>query len=542
MQEKSQNIALVLRRIAQEKKDDIALVEAKSGKSYSFRHIERRSDDLAYTLRKEGVKAGDRVMLMVKPGAEFICLTFALFKLGAPVILIDPGMGYKNVVSCIGRVQPQYFIGIVRACIFRFLFRKTFTSVRKSYVVNIPFARLWKKRSSKNREKFPVASTDAEELAAIIFTTGSTGPPKGVCYEHGIFATQLDHIDSYYGIGDSDCDQPAFPLFALFSIALGARVVIPDMDVTRPARVNPVKFINSITQHKVTYSFGSPALWRVISTYCNKNDIVLHSLKKVLMAGAPVSGELIEKTYKILPDDAEIHIPYGATEALPIVSADGWEIVNTTWKKTIAGEGSYVGRPLPGTDVKIMELSEYPVSELTEELILPIGEVGEIIVSGDVVTKTYDHDEKETRMAKLHYAGKMYHRMGDIGYADNSGRIWFCGRKTHRVKTAAGVKYTIPCEAVVNNHPAVYRSALVGISSRVSEAIPVMIVELERGTRRKDTGRILREIKELAAKSELTSDIEFFLVHPQFPVDIRHNAKIFREKLRVWAEQKIQLS
>ncbi len=540
MQEKSQNIAFVLRQMAQEKRDEIALVEARSGKSYSFAYIEQRSDELAHVLQDQGVKAGDRVILMVKPGAEFICLTFALFKLGAPVILIDPGMGYKNVVRCIGRVQPKIFIGIVQACIFRILFRKTFATVCKSYVVDVPFAKLWKKRSSEKREMFSVASTRAEDLAAIIFTTGSTGPPKGVCYEHGIFAAQLEHIDSYYGIGGSDCDQPAFPLFALFSIALGARVVIPDMDVTRPARVNPVKFIDSIGKNKVTYSFGSPALWRVISAYCSKNDIVLHSLKKVLMAGAPVSGELIEKTFKILPDDAEIHVPYGATEALPIVSADGWEIVNTTWENTVAGKGSYVGRPLPGSDVKIIEATEYPMRELDETLLLPVGEIGEIIVAGDVVTKTYDHDEEETRMAKLHYAGKMYHRMGDMGYTDTSGRIWFCGRKAHRVKTVAGIKYTIPCEAIINNHPEVYRSALVGIPDS-SYAIPVIIVELERDAKRDDTDQILSEIKALAATSELTRDIEYFLVHPQFPVDIRHNAKIFREKLTVWAERKIKI-
>ncbi len=542
MQEKSKNIALVLRQMAQVKKDEIALVEAKSGKRYSFRYIEQRSDQLAHILEKQGVKAGDRVMLMVKPGAEFICLTFALFKLGAPVILIDPGMGYKNVVRCIGRVQPKIFIGIVKAYIFRVLFRRAFASVAKSYVVDFPFSRLSRKRSSGKREVFSAASTGAEDLAAIIFTTGSTGPPKGVCYQHGIFATQLDHIDSYYRIGDSDCDQPAFPLFALFSIALGARVVIPDMDVTRPARVNPVKFIDSIEQNKVTYSFGSPALWRVVSGYCRKNNIVLSSLKKVLMAGAPVSGELIEKTFKILSDDAEIHIPYGATEALPIVSADGREIVNTTWEKTVAGKGAYVGRPLPGTDVKIIEISEHPVRELTEDLILPAGQIGEIIVSGDVVTKMYDHDEKETRMAKLQYAGKMYHRMGDIGYTDTSGRIWFCGRKAHRVQTVAGVKYTIPCEAVINTHPKVYRSALVGISSPSSHMIPVMIVELERDAKRENTDQILTEIKALAATSELTMDIDYFLVHPQFPVDIRHNAKIFREKLTVWAEREIRVS
>jgi acyl-CoA synthetase (AMP-forming)/AMP-acid ligase II len=374
---------------------------------------------------------------------------------------------------------------------------------------------------------------DRDDLAAIIFTTGSTGPPKGVRYEHSIFSAQLRHIKNYYAIGAGDIDQPAFPLFALFSTALGACAVIPDMDPTKPARVNPKKFIHSIIRYNVTYSFGSPALWNVVSRYCLSRHITLSSVQKVLMAGAPVSGELLERVRKILPAEAELHTPYGATESLPIVSIEAEEVVGETWRKTQQGHGTCVGRALPGIEIKILKISDEEIPEVKENMILGTGNIGEIIVSGDVVTRAYDNNAKETRLAKTQYKDKLWHRMGDTGFLDAKGRLWFCGRKAHRIETQNGTKFSVRCEAIVNNHPDIFRSALVGVGSEKTK-LPVLVLEKEKSSKRSKR-EILEEVKSIAGKSILTDDIAHFLFHDDFPVDIRHNAKIFREKLAVWA-------
>jgi len=540
------NIAHTLTKSAALLGEKTGLIEAVSGRTMSFRELAARSDSYAHLLEKKGIKPGTRVMLMVKPSADFICLTFALFKVGAPVILIDPGMGYKNLLRCIEGVRPLAFIGIPKAHLFRILFRKPFATVKYSLCLGNSLGLFGKDISqAADRDYGAYHSYKAAEddLAAIIFTTGSTGPPKGVRYEHSIFEAQLRLIRDYYGIGPGQVDQPAFPLFALFSTALGATAVIPDMDPTQPAKVNPQRFVESIEKYGVTYSFGSPAIWNVISRYCSKGDRRIKTLDKVLMAGAPVSGELIARMQDVLSPNANIHTPYGATESLPIVSIEGREITETTWQHTRAGKGTCVGRPLPGIEIAILPISDTVIPTFQHRDFLLPGVIGEIIVSGDVVTRGYENNKNEDSMAKIPDGKRFWHRMGDVGYLDEEGRLWFCGRRAHRVvlesKNITETLYTIPCEAIFNNHPDVFRSALVGVMGSAKQIVAVMVVEPEKGFTR-TTDQLIAEVKKMGKDEPLTTSIQYYLVHPDFPVDIRHNAKIFREKLSIWAAEELK--
>lgn len=539
------NIAETLNEVAAIHGEKTGLIEAKTGRTMSFSELNSLSDSYATYLRNQGIESGERVMLMVKPSADFICLTFALFKIGTTIVLIDPGMGYKNLLRCIEGVKPTAFIGIPKARLFASLFPRPFKSVIHKFCCGNSlglFGNDIRKAVSEPVPPFPVYSPNSDDLAAIIFTTGSTGPPKGVRYEHSIFAAQLDRIRDYYGIDHSHVDQPAFPLFALFSASLGACSVIPDMDPTKPAQVNPVKFVSSLERYGVTYSFGSPAIWNVVSRYCLDHGIQLKQLRKVLMAGAPVPGELLGRVKAILPEDAKIYTPYGATESLPIVSIEANEVLDNTWSQSRIGKGVCVGRPLPNTDVKIIAIQDEPIPYFDISLEIPAGEIGEIIVQGNVVTRSYENNDQETEMAKIFNRDDngFWHRMGDTGYLDEQGRLWFCGRKAHRVITEKGPLYTIPCEAIVNEHEHVYRSALVGIpETGKNHCKPVLILEPMKDYSGSDE-QLIRGVSELAASSHVTNDIKTFLVHKDFPVDIRHNAKIFREKLAFWAAKELR--
>lgn len=539
------NIAATLAESAKKFGDQTGLIEAASSKHLTFSELDARSDSYAHILASKGVCSGERVMLMVKPSADFICLTFALFKIGAPVILIDPGMGYKNLLRCIEGVRPKAFIGIPKAYLFRTLFRKPFATVKHNFCCGNSlgfFGPDITRLANKEYEPYPIYDAQRFDLAAIIFTTGSTGPPKGVRYEHSIFHAQLRLIRDYYKIGPGLVDQPAFPLFALFSTALGASAVIPDMDPTRPAKVDPEVFVASIEKYAVSYSFGSPAIWNVIANNCKPGDRRLKTLKKVLMAGAPVSGELIGKLQKILPADAAIHTPYGATESLPIVSMEGHEIVEKTWKLTKQGKGTCVGRPLPGIQIAIIPICDTVVSSIDRKDLLSPNNIGEIIVCGDVVTRAYENNTDENALAKIPDGDTFWHRMGDVGYLDSDGRLWFCGRRAHRVVSQKLQKtfYTIPCEALFNVHPEVFRTALVGVScSNNDDIIPAIIIEAIK-TSTLPVQQLIVEVKAIGKQNPLTCDIDHYLIHPDFPVDIRHNAKIFREKLSVWTSKELE--
>ncbi|MEN8134143.1 MAG: fatty acid CoA ligase family protein [Thermodesulfobacteriota bacterium] len=537
------NIAHTLAEMAKQQPEQIGLVEKVFGghRSWTFRELDEHASAYAHGLKSIGITSEDRTILMVRPSMDFICLTFALFRLGAPVILIDPGMGYHNLLRCIASVKPTAFIGVPKAHLFRLINYYDFFSVSKTVCVGPGLGLLGKSLKGLadfTKGPFPARDTQREDLAAIIFTTGSTGPPKGVQYQHGNFSAQLELIRDYYKLTPDDIDQPAFPLFALFSTALGATAVVPAMDPARPAKVNPELFIKSIIERKVTYSFGSPAIWNVVSRYCLDQGIRLNSLRLVLMAGAPVPGELVERVKQIIAEDGEIHTPYGATESLPVTSISGREIMAETWPLSRVGKGTCVGRPLPGIELKIIKMSDGPLHDWSEVAELPLGEVGEIVVRGGVVTTAYYNNVTENGLAKISDNGTFWHRLGDLGYLDAENRLWFCGRKAHRVETADGVMFTIPCEAIFNEHPTVYRAALVGVKGKGPKDIPVMIVEPNG---RCDQAQLLAELQKLAKTSVLSSRIEHFLINDEFPVDIRHNAKIFREKLAVWAAKELEM-
>lgn len=511
----------------------------------SYMALDQESDRYAHGLVKLGIDRGCRVWLMIPPGAEFLALSFALFKIGAVMILIDPGMGKGNLLQCIRGVEPEAIIAVPLAHVLRPLYRSHFRSLR--YAVTLGRRWFWGGATlSQVRENgwrsFPVAEISASEAAAIVFTTGSTGVPKGVVYSHAMLEAQIESIKSQYRIGEHEVLLAAFAPFALFSVAMGTTCVLPFMDPTKPARVDPQEVIRAVRLHHVTYSFGSPAFWDRVSEYCVRHEVRLPTIKKILMAGAPASHRVLRRLREILPPEADTYTPYGATEALPVTSISGTEILQETAELTRRGAGICVGKPLPGTELNIIKIVDEAIAQWDEALVLLQGEIGEIVVRGAVVSGEYYGRGDLTSLAKIRRGGSLWHRMGDVGYLDKQNRLWFCGRKNHRVIIGERTLYPVQCEAIFNCHPDVARSALVGLGPNSGQR-PVIVIEPQPGkmpSRGGERERFIREILDLGRQNALTREINDVLFHPAFPVDYRHNAKILREKLALWAARKIR--
>jgi len=455
---------------------------------------------------------------------------------------VDPGMGIRRMVGCFKESRPTAFIGIPPAHVIRTLFPKNFQTVKTWITVG----RRWFWRGltmSQIRQtpgkRFTAAKTRRDETAAILFTTGSTGPAKGTIYTHGNFEAQIHHIRSRFNIEPGEIDLPTFPLYALFDPALGMTAVIPDMDPTRPAHVDPRKIIEAIYDHGVTNLPASPALLHRVGSFGKQLGIKLPSLKRVITTGAPISPDNIEQFSSMLVDDAEIHPGYGATEAMPVASIGSHEILSETRQYTEQGHGVCVGRPVDNIEVRIIKISDGPIQHWSDDLMVQQGDVGEITVKGDMVTREYFEKPQADRLAKIKDNADIWHRMGDLGWMDTKGRIWFCGRKSHRVNSADKTLFTIPCESLFNRHPRVFRSALVGVGPSGRQE-PVICIELKKSDDGKNRGRLENELLEIAAGNELTKGIKTILFHKSFPVDIRHNSKIFREKLALWAKKKLK--
>lgn len=549
------NIASHLPVMAQQQPDTHAVVVQSTGtreksestlykNSYTYKELDEVSNVIANGLKIHGISKGTRTVLMVKPGLDFFALVFALFKLEAVLVAVDPGMGIKNLGKCLTEAEPEAFIGIRSAHLARLTLgwaKKTISKtvlVGNNLLLGSFITSLEQIKASAKDKHFQDTKTVAANMAAILFTSGSTGIPKGVVYTHANFTAQHEALKKLYDIQLGEIDLATFPLFALFAPALGMTSVIPKMDFTRPGHVNPKTIITAVNDYKCTTMFGSPALLNRVGKWGEANASKLRTLKRVLSAGAPVAPSVLKRFKSLLNDDVQIFTPYGATESLPVSSVGSDVILNETAIATVEGKGVCVGSPVPNLDIRIIKITDEAISTWKDDLELPAYKIGEICVRGPQVTQSYFNRDNATRLAKIQTDNGFYHRMGDVGYSDDNGRIWFCGRKSQRVITENETLFTICCEGIFNKHASVFRTALVG-AKHEDKIIPVICVELEPENKIVDKNKLTEELFELASHHSLTKNIKHILFHSGFPVDIRHNAKIGREKLAIWAEGKL---
>lgn len=501
---------------------------------YTFREFEERSNQIAYKLVSLGITKGTRTLLFVKPCLDFSVITFALFKVGAIPVLIDPGMGLKNLLKSISQVRPEAMISIGLVHWIRRLKPSAFSSINIKVSLSNVGGRthcLYKDLDSFSKSFIP-CEVSSNDYSAILFTSGGTGIPKGVLYTHGILNAQTDALKAMFGLDETQIDIPGFPLFALFTLAMGMTSVIPDMDPTKPAQCDPKKIVHNILDNKATFVAGSPSIWQRVGEYCLKHNIQLSTVKHVVMFGAPVRAE-IHEIYKKILVQGDTYTPYGATECLPVSLISGSEILNGLSLLTKKGAGTCIGRPVQGVEIKIIKASHIPEARLNE---LAKNQIGEIVVSGNQVTPAYFEMEEETKKAKIKTSdGKLWHRMGDLGYFDDLGNLWFLGRKTHQVivdeKT---IFYPIQIEAIFNQHPLIRRSALIELNKNGIVTPGLAIERFDGKTKFEESFK--QELLKLAISSKYTQAIKDFYLFKTFPVDVRHNIKIDRQRLSKLAQ------
>ncbi|TAJ91588.1 MAG: peptide synthase [Gammaproteobacteria bacterium] len=547
--ENNSNIAASLIRMARQQPEAAAVIMDRPGgrgRKVTYRELDEDSDQLARGLKAIGIGKGTRTALMLPPSPDFFALVFAIFKLGAILVAVDPGLGVRGLKQCLKNAEPAAFIGIAKAHLARILLRWDAEGLRHRIVtgaIGLPgLVSLNEIRRLGAGSSAPILEPAvADTHAAILFTSGSTGAPKGVLYTHGNFSAQIEALRREFGICPGEVDLATFPLFALFAPALGMTAVIPVMDFTRPGGVNPESILKPIERYGITNMFGSPALLDRVSRWADPRGIKFSGVRRVLSAGAPVHARIMERFRSLLAPGVQVYSAYGATESLPVSIIGSDAVQGETGNLTAEGKGVCVGRPVAGIEVRIIALTDVAIPVWRDDLALAPNIIGEIVVRGPQVTQGYYNNAAATALSKIYTAaGDWYHRMGDVGYLDEQGRLWFCGRKGQRVETGEQTLFTIPCEGVFNTHPEVKRTALVGVPAGAPIRRPALCVELEASARGRDLSAIRNELLTLGAKYSHTRSIREILFHDRFPVDIRHNAKIDRDRLSRWAERKLR--
>ncbi len=495
-------------------------------KRITYRSLFNQTQRFISGLQACSLTPGLVAAIMTPPSAEFFPFALALLKFGIVPVIFDPAIGLKKIGEIVGESKPDIFFGNRLTHALRMLFGWGSDSIKHNLTINSLLRK-------------PHRALDASprvmpyDIAAVIYTSGSTGLPKGAMYTSANFAAQLELLQNTFRISPDEIDLAAFPLYALIDILLGVTAVVPDISFPVPGRTDPRKTISAIRQFNVTNMFASPVVLEILAEEaCRSNDRKLTSLKRVITAGAPATIRLQERFRQLLDDRADLFGIYGATETLPIAKVESRELFSLK-ERTVQGAGVCLGKPIEGVTVRIIPIPDEPIEEWRDSLEVDANVVGEITVQSRATTRSYLHREEADRLSKIKFGDEVIHRMGDVGYFDEEGRLWFCGRKSHRVVIKDDVMFTEQIENIFNTHPHVKRTALVEVNRE-----PVLWVEMERRART-NKDKIMGELREMAKGHRQASQIETFLFMKRFPTDARHNSKIVREELKALAEKRL---
>jgi len=476
-----------------------AIVDVATCSSITFGEFARRVDAIAAELQRRGLRRGDRVAMLTPPGVALLAAVYGVWRAGGVTVVADRGLGLRGLGAAVRSAQPSWVIGPRAA-------RIAATTLRWAPRASMIDIGVLMAASRTGVAELPLGPTPDDEVA-VLFTSGATGPAKGVRYRYGQLLAQAEALRTTYSISDDDSFVAAFAPFALYGPALGISTALPDCDVTSPGKLTARALRDAVAAVNATMVFASPAaLANVVAT--NTDSVTrgeLDRVRLVLSAGAPVPVETLRAVAKLMPR-ASLHTPYGMTEALPVADVD----LDTI--ELQSDVGVCVGFPVRGAIVRVEDLG--------------LG-VGEILVRAPWVSDGYDRLWAVEQAARPMIDGVTWHRTGDVGHLDAAGRLWVEGRSVHVIFTADGPVTPVPVERAVEQGLPCERSAAVGVGPTGCQQVVVVVEGARNGLANTETTRRVRSLVDapVAAVLELES----------IPVDIRHNAKVDRTAIAQWA-------
>jgi len=550
------DLATIVREVAQRDPERIAVIEPdgrdaagrRRYRRHSYRQLSDEVEAVAPGLREMGIAERTRTVFMAPPSYGASVVALALSRVGSTTIWIDPSVGYRNVGERLRRIAPEAFVGIPISHLGRLVFGWGPRTLRKLVVVGdrgFPGART----IASLRRPAPAApaapAVGPDDPCAILYTTGSTGPAKPALYLHRNYAQLYRIVHQSWRFAESEgvpVDMAIFPAFFLISLSAGGTLVVPPIDFVRqtPAKADPHALLEVINDCGVRTCFGSPVLLENMARHAVEHRITTPTLQRVIGGGAPIFAGVKRALLEAMGDRGEVFANYGATEALPTSEMSARETLGETWAHTQQGAGLCVGRPFAGVELRIVRMVDGVLAKLTDAEELPAGEIGEILVRSPHVSPAYFRDEDSTRKNKTYGpGGEIWHRIGDAGYLDEQGRLWYCGRAGQRVRAKDGPLFSLQCEPIFDAHPAVRRSGLVGVPDGASE-LPVLCAELIGRPDAAARAALRGELRRLAAARPVTRQIRHLLFPDALPVDPRHNSKIERPALARWAAAQLR--
>jgi acyl-CoA synthetase (AMP-forming)/AMP-acid ligase II len=506
------NIADLLTARAAASGDQMAVIDesGRHPRTLSFGELDQLVSRTAACLHDLGLRPGDRVLVLQPLSLDLCVVLVAILRAGLVAVFVDPSAGLPHLESCCRMTAPRAFIGSGKA----HLLRLVSPGLRR-----IPLK--WRSRTLLRRATAAAQDAETSQTAAdlppsapalIRFTSGSTGAPKAAVRTHGFLVEQLRAIESNLHLQDGQIDLVTMPMFMLPNLAAGVTSIIPAADVRAPGRIDPAPLVRQIQERRVDRLTASPALFHRLADYCARHQITLDSLRRLDTGGAPVFPGLLDALRRLAPQ-AEIVAVYGSTEAEPIALLRHDDISDTDRQAMATGAGLLAGRPVPDLRVRLLRVgTPPPLATLTEPefeaLCAPPGQPGEIVVSGPHVHPGQAEDAGGDP-TKLRSGNVIWHRTGDAGRFDDTGRLWLLGRTSARLEDARGVLYPFQLEAAVLTDGRVRHAALVAIKGR-----RVLVVQPTDPSSPPPLPEWVR------------SQVDEVRLMRRLPLDRRHNAKV----------------
>lgn len=509
------NIASILDEQARRRGNETAIADVR--RSLTFSQLNDAAACAAEDLASAGLRAGDRALLFCPMSIELYVTLIGLFRVGATAVFVDPGAGARHVAACCERLQPRGFVAVRRAHLLRLISRGIRSvPVKLAIGGGVPGTRTVAQRCiTRSTTDRGIVHRNPEDAALITFTSGSTGEPKVAVRTHAFLVAQHRVLAEQLELRAGDVDLTTLPMFALANLASGATTLIPDVDVRAPGAIDAVRLMKQIRSARPGRMAASPALLERLAAHLEDAGEQL-DVRRIYTGGAPVFPGLLDRLAAVAPR-ASIGAVYGSTEAEPIAHLQHAPIAERDRAVLRTGAGLLAGTPVPAIDLRIIpdrwghSLDPYDPRAFDDEA-LPAGEPGEIVVAGPHVLSGYlgGCGDDET---KIRVGGRIWHRTGDAGYLDTSGRLWLLGRCSEKVSDSRGTLYPLAVECAAAEVPGVRRSAFVQHRSR-----RLLVAELHDPASSLLLGALRLRLR--------WAQLDDVLAVPRIPVDRRHNAKV----------------
>lgn len=507
------NIAAVLQQQAHKDANAAALIDVHRGteRVVTFSELNRKVASVAAKLAQCGFGLGDAVLILHPVSIELYVFLIALFRLGGVAVFLDPSAGLDHVQRCSVGYPLKGFFGSVKAQWLRL----AVPGLRR---ISHAFCSSWfpgtlKLSSDSGPEHPEITGLEPDSPALVTFTSGSTGEPKAALRTHRFLLAQHRALERSLDLKPGTVDLTTLPIFVLANLASGVTSVMPHADLRAPGKINPVPVLAQIQRRNVATTAASPAFVERLIEECEQRGESMPQLHRVFMGGAPVFPNLLRRAAQVFPK-ARITAVYGSTEAEPMAEIELDEISPQDFNRMSSGGGLLAGHPDPSLTLRIIrDTWGQPISTLTceqfERMRAATGEPGEIVVNGDHVLPGYmgGVGDQET---KFRVDGARWHRTGDLGYFDDSSRLWLLGRCNAKIEDERGVLYPFAVECAAQQHHDVVRAALCQRDHR-----RILAVQAKRPS-------VTKELSERLKWAELD---EIILV-ARIPLDRRHNAKV----------------